>query len=395
MLLKRKLEAVFIFPFILLGRLIAFTKPNKKSYDIYFFFPFYHIGGAEKVHAQTAQATGNNNCIIYFTRRSHNDLFLPEFKKSGCVVKDISTYTDNKWLYFLNLIYRGIITGYINRQKIKPVVFNGQCNFAYKISPWISKEIPQIELIHSLNSFSYIRIPFLPFIHQTVMISKKRIEDHALLYEKVKIPDYYLEKIKYIPNAIPLPASITQKNNDPFIVLYVGRGGTEKRVHLIAAMAKRLHQSHPGIRFELLGDVSEILTAAEYPFIKFHGNQTNDKVIQAIYQQAAILLVTSNTEGFPMVVIEAMANGCAILSTPVGDIPRHVKQGVNGYLFSSVDNEKHVIDEGVQHILTLNNDQQLLATIAERNISYSKNNFSIAIFNKAYKDLFQSVNKTV
>lgn len=395
MLLKRKLEAVFIFPFILLGRFIAFTKPDKKSYDIYFFFPFYHIGGAEKVHAQVAQATGNNNCIIYFTRRSHNDLFLAEFKKSGCEIKDISACTDNKWLYFLNLIYRGIITGYINRQKLKPVVFNGQCNFGYKISPWIRKDIPQIELIHSLNSFSYIRIPFLPFIHHTVMISKKRIEDHALLYEKVKIPDYYLEKIKYIPNAIPLPASVKQKNNNPFIVLYVGRGGTEKRVHLIAAMAKRLHQSHPDIRFELLGDVSEILPAGDYPFIKFHGNQTNDKVIQAIYQQAAILLITSNTEGFPMVVIEAMANGCAILSTPVGDIPRHVKAGVNGYLFSSVDSESQVIDEGVQYILTLNNDQQLLATIAERNISYSKNNFSIAIFNKAYKDLLQSVNKTV
>ena len=140
---------------------------------------------------------------------------------------------------------------------------------------------------------------------------------------------------------------------------------------------------------------SEILATTEYPFIKFHGNQINDNIIQAIYQEAAILLVTSNTEGFPMVVIEAMANGCAILSTPVGDIPRHVKQGVNGYLFSSIDDESRVIDEGIQHILTLKNDPALLTRIAENNISYSKSNFNIDMFNKAYKNLFESVNKNV
>src|SRR5687768_9146337 len=118
-----------MYPFILMGRIIAKANPLKKEYETFYFFPFYHIGGAEKVHAQIAKATGDKDCIIFFTRRSANNLFYEEFRQSGCEMKDISRYTDNKWIYFVNIIFRGIISYYINSQKTRPLVFNGQCNF--------------------------------------------------------------------------------------------------------------------------------------------------------------------------------------------------------------------------------------------------------------------------
>lgn len=211
----------------------------KKEYETYYFFPFYHTGGAEKVHALITQATGNTNCIIYFTRKSQDDNFYDDFVKSNCTIKDISNYTDNKFLYFFNLIFRGIVSGHINHQKYKPLVFNGQCNFGYKISPWIKKQIPQVELIHSFNTFSWIRIPFLPFITTTIMISRVRIEDHLRQYEKIRIPAFYKSRIQYIVNGIRLPLTVKEKDFAGTIkVLYVGRGTEEKRVHLIAKIAE-------------------------------------------------------------------------------------------------------------------------------------------------------------
>jgi len=76
LLFKRQLEAVFIFPFIATGRLIALCKPLKEAYDIFLFFPFYHIGGAEKVHYEIAKVAGNKKAIIFFSKRSHNNFFL-------------------------------------------------------------------------------------------------------------------------------------------------------------------------------------------------------------------------------------------------------------------------------------------------------------------------------
>jgi L-malate glycosyltransferase len=393
LIIKRQIEDVIIHPFIIIGRIIAYFLPDKNQYHIYFFFSFYHIGGAEKVHAQIAKAAGGNNCIIYFTKKSHNNLFLEEFKNTGCIIKDISKYTDNKWLYFLNLVYRGIISGRINRQREKPLVFNGQCNFGYKISPWIKKAIVQIDLIHSLNSFSYIRIPFLPFISKTVMISKKRIDDHKRLYEKKKIPSLFLEKIIYISNAITLPESSSpSKSAAVFTILFAGRGGIEKRIHLIAAMAEILKTKDASVQFEILGDVTEVIKTSEYPYIKFYGNQSDSEMISKIYDNAHTLVLTSSTEGFPMVVIEAMAHGCAVLATPVGDIPLHIRNNENGFLFSSVIDEKIIVQEGVKFIEQLKNNRMRFEEISLTNINYAKHNFGIEKFNGAYRNLLNRKN---
>ncbi|MCU0322948.1 MAG: hypothetical protein MUE72_11055 [Chitinophagaceae bacterium] len=96
-ILKRKFEAIFIYPFIVLGKLIATIKPLKKEYQVFFFFPFYHTGGAEKVHALITQAVGNKNCIIYFTRKSVDKTFYSAFEKSNCTIKDISIYMKYTW----------------------------------------------------------------------------------------------------------------------------------------------------------------------------------------------------------------------------------------------------------------------------------------------------------
>lgn len=389
-LLKRTIEDVIMFPFILLGRLIAIFRPLQREYETFFFFPFYHVGGAEKVHAQIAKATGNTNCIIYFTRKSQNDLFYKEFAASGCTMKDISKFTDNKWLYFVNIIFRGIISQYINRQKQQPVVFNGQCNFGYKISPWISKRIPQIELIHSLCSFSYIRIPFLPFIDRTVMISTIRIQEHLDLYKRFQIPLALGKRIQFIMNGIELPPKRVKRisTSNPLIVLYVGRSTAEKRVHLIAQMAKLVKEKGSNIQFLFLGEVKEAIPIELHSYCTFLGNQSDPAIIQSIYQQADILILTSDTEGFPMVIMEAMAHGLAIVSTAVGEIPLHIKHMVNGFLIEEYANAEEVVSGSIAAINLLDQDRQLLQTIAASNIDYAYSHFGIDRFAKEYQDLF-------
>ena len=387
------IEGVFIFPFMIIGRIIAVFRPLDKEYRVFFFFPFYHTGGAEKVHLQIVEATGGNDCIIYFTRRSVDNRFTEEFKETNCTIKDISKYTDNKWLYFLNLIYRGIVTGHINSQKLRPLIFNGQCNFGYKISPWVKTSISQVELIHSLNSFSYIRIPFIPFISKTVMISRKRIDDHIDLYKRFKIPGSYADKILYICNAISLPGSVTiERSLSPIRVLYAGRLSPEKRIHLITEMAKQLSHDN-GIQFQVMGDLSSLIDPTRFPYIKFYGNINDEETINSIYSNAHLLLITSSTEGFPMVVMEAMANGCAILATPVGDIPYHIKNDENGFLFSSVENESVIIKEGCERIAWLKNNPAEWKKMAFTNIQYAANHFSIEEFNNQYQQLFEDLSK--
>ncbi len=381
-MIKRKIENIFIFPFILVGRLLAKLDPLQKDYDTFFFFPFYHTGGAEKVHALIAKATGNPSCIIFFTRRSVDETFLQEFIVSGCEIRDISKYTDNKWLYFLNLIWRGKITGYINNQRKKPVVFNGQSNIGYKITPWIDQSIKQVELIHSFNSFSWIRIPFLPFINQTIMISKLRIEEHLQQYKQLDIPQDYGNKINFIQNAIELPAEACNKSfSNGIKVLFVGRGTPEKRPELFIRIAKELPQLH----FTLAGDMPEAILIDLPANLSAPGNIDSAEQLHKLYCEHHILIIPSSTEGFPIVLMEAMARGCAVMATPVGDIPYHINEQ-NGYLFSSID-PKMVVREAEDWLENIAIEQLQAISVTAK--EYAFKNFSIDLFNQQYKTILQ------
>jgi glycosyltransferase involved in cell wall biosynthesis len=381
-IVKRRIEGVLMYPFILLGKLLAKLDPLPKEYRIFFFFPFYHTGGAEKVHTLVTKATGNSDCIIFFTRRSVDDTFLNEFRGSGCDIKDISKYADNKWLYFLKFIWRGKIAGYINRQASKPVVFNGQSNFGYKISPWLRKDIKQVELIHSFNTFSRIRIPFLPFISQTVMISRLRIEQHLEQYRQLDIPASYAGRIQYIQNAIELPAEYCNKKfSGQLKVLFVGRGTHEKRPELFIDIAKAV----PAARFTLVGEMPATLLNALPANLTAVGNIDDNNKLHHIYCEHHILIIPSSTEGFPIVLMEAMARGCIVMATPVGDIPYHINQN-NGYVFSAIDKEI-VLREASSRIKELSMEKIQLLSFAATD--YAFKNFDIAQFNRQYKTILQ------
>ena len=392
-LLKRLLEDLILWPFILFGTAKAKKTPLKESYDIFFFFPFYHTGGAEKVHAQIAYAFSGKKAIIIFTRKSHNEGFRQLFIDSGHKVLDISAYTDNKSKYWNNLVWRGLVSEHINNQPVKPVVFNGQCNFAYKCSPWIKRDIPQLELIHSFNSFSQIRIPFLPFYRKTVMISQKAISDHRKQYQRIGVPEFYGSKIQYIRNGIPLPENPVPKifPGIKLNVLYAGRGTPEKRVYLVARIAQQCRSEKLPIDFSYLGEVKPFLEKKLTDTGTFLGNISNSEEVNNIYRNADVLIITSSEEGFPMVVMEAMSFGCIILATPVGDLPVHLQNEQQGFLFSSIEDEEKIISEAIEYGKILLHNPSLCMKISADNIVYAREHFGLSKFEESYRHLVNSV----
>jgi glycosyltransferase involved in cell wall biosynthesis len=388
-LLKRFIEDLFIRPFILLGRRKARKLPLLKNYDFYFFFPFFHTGGAEKVHAQIAMAFRGKKALIIFTRRSHDEGFRALFSASGHDVIDISAYTDKKSAYWNNLIWRGVVSGHINSQPTKPVVFNGQCNFAYKCAPWIDKEVCQYELIHSFNSFSRIRIPFITCYKLTVMISRKAMDDHREQYSRLGMPDDMHARMRYIRNGIPIPTDALPRHTSSrkLNILYAGRGTREKRVHIVARIAEQCRAEKLPVDFTFMGDVSEGLR--EYPALQARmlGNITDPQGIARIYDETDVLILTSSEEGFPMVVMEAMARGCIIIATPVGDLPAHIRQGEEGFLLSSVQHEDTIVIEAVIMIRKLLGNPLLCHRISAHNISYAQDHFSLRTFEESYRKL--------
>jgi glycosyltransferase involved in cell wall biosynthesis len=384
--LKRYAEEVIMFPFILTGKLIGSLRPLKQEYDLFMFFPIFGLGGAEKVNAAVMHAMSDKSIIVFFTRRSHDQTLAHLFQQTGARIIDISRYTDNKWIYFANFMMRGVCAYYINRQKRATIVFNGQCNFAYKLFPHLKKKVLKVELIHTSDKqFSMVVIPYVPFIDKRIAIMQRIKDDYLSYYKKYGIPIQYGERIQVINNAVPIPKTVEPKSKDGLLkVYYAGRGGHQKRLYLLFEIARRCLEEHIPVEFHFAGTFLSEIPENLKSKIVWHGEIYTTGEMYELHQKMDVLLLTSAFEGFPLVIMEAMSCGVAIISTAVDSIPDHIKDYKNGFLIYDTDEQK-IISTGVEKIKALQQAPDLREKIAVNNHAYIAATFSEERFIREYR----------
>lgn len=83
------------------------------------------------------------------------------------------------------------------------------------------------------------------------------------------------------------------------------------------------------------------------------------------------LFPSSYGEGLPLVILEAMAYGLPIITSPIGGIPDLIQNGTNGYLI-----EPWKFTDYVKNISLMISDEKLYSSISNNNYNYSKQNLT-------------------
>ena len=133
------------------------------------------------------------------------------------------------------------------------------------------------------------------------------------------------------------------KSSGRFTVGYLGLLSERKGV-LQLLEAIELLNSNNDLEFEFQfggsGDyeqaVSEVARSQEN--VSFHGFVPDDDLAD-FYRDLDVLILPSESEGLPNVVIEAMACGTPALTTRVGGIPQLVEDGANGFILPNREPE--------------------------------------------------------
>lgn len=143
-----------------------------------------------------------------------------------------------------------------------------------------------------------------------------------------------------IPNGIPIPVAglsgSTPATKSHITVLFVGRLAWEKGAYALPAIAQVVRARRTDVRFVVVGDggMHQLLareTRSLRDIFRLTGRQPNAAVLE-LYRAADILLVPSMTELAPLVVLEGMAAGLAVVATAAEGPVDMIDHGVNGEL---------------------------------------------------------------
>jgi glycosyltransferase involved in cell wall biosynthesis len=174
--------------------------------------------------------------------------------------------------------------------------------------------------------------------------------DRIVLYGRGLVEEYGLERWRdkiaigprHIVTIAPSPDAREVEEREPAIG-FVGRFSEEKGVlNLVEAMPAVLERVPPA-RLALIGDgplrarIEEaILRLGIEDRVTMYG-WVPHQALSYMLETLRVIVIPSSTEGLPNVMLESMACGAVVVSTPVGAIRDVIQDGDTGFLMESGD----------------------------------------------------------
>lgn len=228
------------------------------------------------------------------------------------------------------------------------LILSHGCSFAYRILPEIRTRHPNIrtvDILHNDTPGGHIRaaVSASPAIDRHIAVSG-RITESLRKYEIA--PD----RIATIRNGVDCDRLFNPQRYDRirarrelalpdvgFVLAFVGRLSDEKRPLEFVSCIARLIQLRP-VRAIMVGD-GPLRTAVDAEIDSTGLKHVISVVphldraeISLVYAAADILMLPSTIEGLPFTALEAMATGCPVAATDVGELSSIIRHGRNGFL---------------------------------------------------------------
>lgn len=370
---------------------LYFIQLNKKlnrilnEVEVVFFFPFYHTGGAEKVHAEIVEAVCSKKCVVFFTKASATSNMLPLFANfANCLELNAILKVKN---YTLTRFLTKSIVNKINTSKSIKKFFGANSDYFYEILPKIDTRVKRLDLFHAFSPDDYresLVVESAKYIDTRIVINQVAKSSIESYYKKSGLTKF-ISNIQIISNGVELPPADLIIPKDILKIGFVARWSEEKRPEFFLKAASILKKKFPEVIFYMAGSGTKprkdlILSNG----VELYGDIKDIDKLKSVYLSTSILVLTSIYEGFPMVFMEGMSYGCIPVTTNVGGINAHIHHGINGFLIDEIE-EDTIVSSLVMHLSNLIEHPLLLNELSENCREYAFNHFSINQFKKAYK----------
>lgn len=316
------------------------VKTSRDQKNVLFIIPWMSVGGGDMVNLTIMRyiAKHDYNVHIFTSEQSKNE-WKSRFEvitKNIVVLPSVIKNAQSQYEYTDYLVQ------YIRAANVETLIVSNS-EFGYGCLPVLKNEFPGLKIVDILHGqggekegggFPEYSKSFDSYLDQRITIN---------FYLKNYLMDKYgisPEKIKVIPNCIDT-VTFTRKRTDQsntFIITYIGRLSYEKHPETVIAIAEVFRSQYPSanVMFQIVGDgpmYNDLkVTIREKGLNACVQLKGYTDQIREVLNQTDVLVLCSEMEGLPIVLLEAMAMSVPCIASNVGGIPELIDDGVNGYL---------------------------------------------------------------
>lgn len=243
---------------------------------------------------------------------------------------------------------------------------------------------PLKKTVYTVHGFDSVRLAFRKFLpierflqyFCKAVVGVSRYDEKNLLAEGIK------NNVSTVYNGISVPdcsqiGDIEVFNQNKKVVLTIARVFPPKKTDLFVDVARLL----PHYNFVWIGNQHEVTEFGELPDnCHFLGNIPN---AGAFCSKADLLMLPSNYEGLPMVILEAMSFGKPVVASEVGGVSEIVRNGINGY---TLENDSQLFAEKIESILE---NGELHSTMSKKSLEIFQNELTVDKMVRGYLEIYR------
>ncbi|MCE7741626.1 MAG: glycosyltransferase family 4 protein [Candidatus Heimdallarchaeota archaeon] len=313
-----------------------------------------------------------------------DEKLTPKPEKSEIEIEFINTISSR--FFYSNSYWRG--TGSVV-EAIKPSIIHG--NLPMLSTRKIKTNKPIVETVHTTfygEQKSIIQEPSVtlnwverrlllafPFLQRIETKLMKQADHLIAVSEPIKqeiMENYPIEdsKISVIPNGVDITKytkdenKIYEKNDDEFVLGFLGRMMIRKGSELLAPLLKRVKDVNPNVKLLFAGDDLKqkknfARTLKNYDLTEsvVDLGYIDDNMKNSFFSSVDLFLLPSNYEGMNLTLLEALSCQTPILAAPEAVTFEH-----DDTIFTAQRNVKSFADK----IVELMENKQLLSSIAKK-----------------------------
>jgi glycosyltransferase involved in cell wall biosynthesis len=264
-----------------------------------------------------------------------------------------AAYTDAIW-FERNAIFQQRLSPQLLKEADVVIGFDTASNILIQRTHQFGKKfVLDVSIAHSLSKEAIFKQLALDYPDWSVRIEHKTEAHLAIEEEEQRTADYIVvassftkqtllahgvpeEKITVIPYGVNLEQFTSKKNyltDGPLRLLFTGTIDARKGIPVLLDVMKQL-QELP-VTLTLVGpvipQVIQLIESANLPNVTIKGKVPHSE-LPAIMQAHDVFVFPSYFEGFGLVLLEAMACGLPIITTPATAGPDIIEEGKEGFI---------------------------------------------------------------